>query len=181
VETTQVEPSSHEAVAGPDPSWRDLYRAGSVSVALYVVLGIIVPALLFLTSGFNPSMNGAATLRYIASHRSWWIVVQTLTLGPCIFAIVTFTALGMALKHLNKSYVAIGTLGAIVSQILFLTYFPIVFGLVYLSDQYVATASAAQRAAFASAAEGLIAQNSPVFPATEMVFEPAFWFSPLSC
>lgn len=115
-------------------------------------------------------MNGAATLQYIASHRSWWIIVQTLTLRPSIFAIVAFAALCMALKHLNKSYAVMGALGAIVSQILFLAYFPIVLSLVYLSDQYVATTSAIQREAFAATAEGLIAANSPVLPAIEMVF-----------
>jgi hypothetical protein len=170
METTTVRRSPAETATGPDPSWKDLYRAGSVSVALYIVLGIIAPAVLFWTAGFNLNLNGTATLQYIASHRSWWIIVQTLTLGPSIFAIVAFAALGMALKGLNKSYVVIGTLGAIVSQILYLAYFPIVLGLVHLSDQYAATTSTGQRAAIASAAEGLIAQNSAVFPATELVF-----------
>lgn len=54
-------------------------------------------------------------------------------------ATLQFIALYVALKHLNKSYAAIGAVAAIASQVLFLAYFPIVNGLLYLSDQYVAT------------------------------------------
>jgi hypothetical protein len=71
----------------------------------------------------------------------------------------------MALKHLNKRYAAIAALVAIVSQVLALAS-PVTGGgalsLVYLSDQYVAATTAAQRAAFASAAEGFIALNTIV-------------------
>jgi len=155
--------------AGPDPSWKGLYRAGGVSALLYVVLGMIVPAVLLLTSHYDASMGGAATLQFIASNRSWWIIIQALTLGPSVFAVVVFIALYMALKHLNKSYAAIGAAGAIISQVLFLAYFPIVMGLVYLSDQYVATTTEVQRVAFAAAAEGLVAQNNAFGP-SETVF-----------
>lgn len=76
--------------------------------------------------------------------------------------LVAFLALYMALKHLNKSYAAIGAVIAIACQVLFLAYFPIVLGLVKLSDQYVAATSTAQRSIFVAAAEGLIAQNNTV-------------------
>jgi hypothetical protein len=86
---------------------------------------------------------------------------------------VAFLALPMALKHLNKSYAAIGALIGIASWALTLAW-PTTGGgghaLVYLSDQYVAATTAAQRAAFAAAAEGFIAQNA--IPTITGVLEP---------
>jgi hypothetical protein len=158
---------SEEVVADPDPLWKDLYKAGGISAFLYVVLGLIVPAVLLSTSNYNPKMDGAAILEFIASNREWWIVVQTLTLGSPVFSIITFTALYLALKHLNRSYAAIGVLIAIATQLLFLAYFPVVMGLLYLSDQY-ATASDAQRLVFVSAADGLVAQNNAFGPSETM-------------
>jgi hypothetical protein len=78
-------------------------------------------------------------------------------------------ALYIALKHLNKSYAAVGAVVAIATQLLFLAYFPIVMGLVYLSDQYVAATTDAQRITFTTAAEGLVAQNNAFGP-SETVF-----------
>ncbi len=147
-----------------DPTWRSLYRAGGISVAIYIILGMIVPAVLLLSSSYDAGMDGIATLEYIASHKSWWIIIQALTLGPSVLAIIPFIALYVALKHVNKSYAAIGTVFAIASEVLFLAYFPVVNGLVYLSDQYVAASTATQRAAFASAAEALVAQNNAYGP-----------------
>jgi hypothetical protein len=67
----------------------------------------------------------------------------------------------MAIKNLNKSYAAIGSLLAIVSQALVLAY--MTFGsLVYLSDNYLAATTDAQRTAFAIAAEWAIAVNNAV-------------------
>jgi len=156
--------TAEEVMPGPDLSWRSLYRAGGVSAFLYILLGMIVPALLYIPSDFHSITSGAATLQYITSHRAWWIIIQTLTLAPSFLAIVVFAALFMALKHLNKGYAAIGTLVAVVCQILFLAYLPVVFGLVYLSDQYAAAATEAQRLTFAVAAEGLNAQNFAFSP-----------------
>ncbi len=70
-------------------------------------------------------------------------------------------ALYAALKHLNKSYAAIGALIGITSVVLGLIIFSLVLGLVYLSDQYV-TATATQRTTFEAAAWGLIAQYNAV-------------------
>ncbi len=159
--------SSQNLEARLDPSWKDLYRAGGISALIYVIFGMIGPAVLLLTSRY-PGMDGA-TLRFIASNRSWWIVIQTLTLGLLVFAIVTFMAIYMSVKHLNKSYAAIGAVIAIATQFLFLAYFPVVMGLVYLSDQYVAATTAEQRIALATAAEGLVAQNNAFGP-SETVF-----------
>jgi hypothetical protein len=144
-----------------DPSWRELYRAGGVSGMLFVALIAISLALEFMTPR-QPEAGGAATLQHIASHRKVYILKQALWYGPSVCAIVLFLALYAALKRLNKSYAALGATFGVISWALTLAW-PATGGgapsLVYLSDQYQAAATDEQRAAFAAAAEGFIAQN----------------------
>jgi len=85
--------AAKQVATGPDPTWKALYRAGGIAVFLYIVLGIIVPGVLFLIWNYDTGMNGATILRFIASNRSWWIIIQTLTLGPCIIAIAAVVGL----------------------------------------------------------------------------------------
>jgi len=49
MQTLNVVKSSEEAVAGPDPSLRGLYRAGGVSAVLFVVLTTVPRVLAFVT------------------------------------------------------------------------------------------------------------------------------------
>jgi len=167
--TSMAQQSVEKAVAGPDPSWRGLYRAGGVSAILYVVLALAVPAVQVLTAQYDFKMDGPTLLQFIASNRLWYIILQTLVLGSSILAIVSFVALFVALKHLNKSYAAIGAVVAGTCQLLFMAYYPVLLGLVYLSDQYVA-ATDAQRVVFATAAESLVAQNNAFNPLYESLF-----------
>ena len=165
METTSVRRSSGEASASPDPSWRGLYRVGGVSAALYVVL-IIIPLVLLNTTPLPPLSGGAAMLQYIASHKPVYIIELVSFVGLSLPAMVVFLALYVALKHLNKSYAALGALVGIASEVIALAYNSsppsLNTGLLYLSDQYVAATTAAQRAAFATGAEGLIAVSNAV-------------------
>jgi hypothetical protein len=162
METLRVERSSGEAVATPDPSWRGLYRAGGVSAVLFVV-PILVAIVLYVVAPPPLNADGATTLQYVASHKVLYILEQALWLAPSVFALVVFLALFQALKHLNKSYAALGALVGIVSWALTLAS-PTTGGgapiLVYLSDQYMAATTAAQHTAFATAAEVFIAENN---------------------
>lgn len=165
METLSIGRSSREAVASPDPSWRELYRAGGISAALFVVL-IIVPLVLINTMPQPPIAGGAATLQYIASYKPVYIIELVSFVGLSLPAMVVFLALYGALKHLNKSYAALGALIGIASEIIALAYSSspqsLNSGLVYLSDQYMAATTVAQRAAFANAAEALIAVSNAV-------------------
>jgi len=157
-----------EAETSPDPSWRSLYRAGGVSAMLFFVLNFVV---LIVLDSITPQPlgsaevgslpSGVATLQYIASNRFVFVLEQALFLGPLVLLLVVFLALYMALKHLNKSYAAIGAIIGIASVVLGLTTFSIMLGLVYLSNQYV-VATIVQRDALAATAEGLIAQYNAV-------------------
>ncbi len=157
---------------GPDLSWRDLYRAGGVAALLSTLVYVVALAVDF-TVPPAPTSGGAATLEYIAAHRSVYILEQVLWLAPSVLLMIVFLALYMALKQLNKSYAAIGAVLGIASWALTPVY-PATGGgapaLVYLSDQYVAAVDATQRAAFVAAAEGFIAQNT--IPTAVGILEP---------
>ncbi len=165
METTSIRRTSGEAAASPDPSWRDLYRAGGVSAFLYIVL-LIVPIVLIFITPQPPISDGAAILQYIASNKAVYITELVLFLAPSVVAMIIFLALYMALKHVNKSLAAIGALIAIASQIIGLAYNSspqsLSGALVLLSNQYMATSTAIQKAAFATAAESLVAMANAV-------------------
>jgi hypothetical protein len=147
--------------AGPDPSWRLLYRIGGVSAWIFVVM-IVAAIVIAVATPPPPTAGGTATLSYIAAHRSLYIVEQQLWLVPGFFAMVTYLALYPALKHVDRSLAALGAVVGGSAWALTLA-IPITTtgapALVYLSDQFIATADPARRAAFSAAAETLIAQN----------------------
>ncbi|HEU0001655.1 MAG TPA: DUF4386 family protein [Ktedonobacteraceae bacterium] len=160
--TLQVRRSVAETETAPDPSWRGLYRAGGISAMLFVVL-LLVAIVIVVVAPPPLNADGATTLQYIASHKVLYIIEQVLWLAPSVFAAVVFLALFLALKHLNKSYAALGALAGFVSWVLGLA-IPTTGGgapvLVYLSDQYMTAATAAQHTTFATVAEVFIAQNN---------------------
>ena len=161
-----------EIVGGPDPAWRGLYKIGGILAIVYMVLSLIVPAVMLFLKSYDFNMDVPTLLTFIAQNRLWWIVWQGLILESSILLIVTYVALFVALKHLNNAYAAIGAIVGSVTEILFMAYYPILLGLVYLSDQYVAAADA-QKTLIAAAAEGLLAQNNAFNP----VYEPLFALS----
>lgn len=152
-----------------DSSWKSLYRLGSVAALLYLITAIGVPMVLVVALDYDFTLSGAELLPFIAAHRTWWIALQGLVLGPSAIAIVTYLALYVALRDLDKSLAAIAAVITVGSQILFQAYFPVVTGLVYLSDQYAAAASAAQRDALVGGAEALVAMNNAYGPSDTMV------------
>ena len=149
-----------------DASWRGLYLAGGICAILYVLLSLIIPTVMVLTTGYDFSMDGAVFLEAVAAHPTWWLVLQTLVIGTSILAIVVFVALFLSMKHLDKSIAALGSMIAIVIEILFLAYYPVLLGIVYLSEEYT-QADAALRDVYISAAEALIAQNNAFNPLYE--------------
>jgi hypothetical protein len=158
MKTLNVGRSSGETEASTDPSWRSLYRAGGVSAVLFVVL-VLVAIVLVVVAPPPLNSDGATTLQYVASHKVLYLIEQALWLASSVFALVVF----LTLKHLNKSYAALGALAGIVSWALGLA-LPVTGGgapvLVYLSDHYMAATTAAQHTAFATAAEVFIAENN---------------------
>jgi hypothetical protein len=164
--------SAEKTDTGVDPSWKSLYKIGGISAILYIVLALVVPTVQVLTMQYfdlTAEYGGAEFLQFIAENRFWWLLVQTLVLGTSILAIVTFVALFVALKHIDKSYAALGAVIAVTCQLLFIAYYPVLLGIVYLSDKFV-TASVNQQAILATAAESLMAINNAFNPLYESLF-----------
>lgn len=152
-----------------DTSWRLFFRAGGISALLYVLLGIIVPFILVAAWSYDFHMDAEVLLKYIALHKVMWMTLQTLVLGTSILAIVAFVSLFLALKHVNKSLAALGAMVTSACQVLFMAYYPVLLGLVYLSNQYE-TASAVQQDSIVSSADALLAINNAFNPLYESVF-----------
>ena len=160
---------AEKADTGVDPSWKSLYKVGGISAILYIVLALVVPTLQVLTMKYfsqTADYGGAEFLQFIVENRLWWLIAQTLLLGSSILAIVAFVALFVALKHIDKSYAAIGAVVAVTSQLLFLAYYPVLLGTIYLSDKFV-TASAEQQVLLGIAADSLMAINNAFNPLYE--------------
>src|SRR5665647_1466181 len=89
--------SQSAAIAGPDPSWRLLFRVGGVSAWIFVAM-VVAAIVIAIATPAPPTADGTATLSYIAAHRTLYIVEQQLWLVPGVFAMVTYLALYPALK-----------------------------------------------------------------------------------
>jgi len=106
VKPMNTDRSQSAAIAGPDPSWRLLFRIGGVSAWIFVAM-IVAAIVIAIATPAPPTAGGTATLSYIAAHRTLYIVEQQLWLVPGFFAMVTYLALYPALKHLDKSLAAL--------------------------------------------------------------------------
>jgi hypothetical protein len=152
-------------ISVPDPSWKGLYAAGSLSALVYVIL-VIIPLVLVFAVPQPFTGGGAALLGYIASNKIAYLVELICFVGLSIPALVVFLALPLALKHLDRNLAAIGALLGIASEVIALAVGSspqsLHGGLVLLSDQFAAAGSEAQRVAFSTAAEGLMASTNAV-------------------
>jgi hypothetical protein len=152
---------SGAASVRPDPGWRMLYRIGGISAGLFVAMLLAAIGLAIATPP-PPTAGGVATLEYIVSHRTLYIVHQQLWLVPGVFAAVAYLALYPALKPLHQSLAALGCAVGGIAWALTLAMPTTSTGapaLVFLSDQYAATSDPTERIALVGAAESLIAIN----------------------
>jgi hypothetical protein len=178
----ESKPSMVKIEAGVDPSWKTLYKAGGISAILYIVLALVIPGIQVLTMSYFQSTaeySGLEFLQYIAENRTWWLIMQTTVLGTSILAIVAFVALYAALENFDKSLSALGAVVSVTCHILFLAYYPVLLGLVYLSDKYVA-ASASQQVLLGTTADSLIAINNAFNPLYEPLFALGILFFSLA-
>ncbi len=154
-----------------DPAWRGLYVAGGVAAWLYVVLAVVVAGVMTAAvEGFwDILVDGHRLLRFIADgHEVYWHVLQGLVLMSSILLVVTFVSASIALLRVDRVLATLGGILLVVSQILFMAYYPVLLGMVYLADEYDG-ATAERRDALATSAEALIAQNSAFNPVYEVL------------
>lgn len=152
-------------------SWGGLYKAGGICAILYVLLALFVPFFMFINNTeLSTMVSGKEIISLITQNGIlWWNTLQTLVLGTSFFAIITFTAIYVALKEVDKSKALIGSIIAIVVHILFIAYYPVMLALGFVSKAYQAS-DELQRKSFETAAEPLLAINNSFNPLYESVF-----------
>lgn len=157
-------PVPEAALPSPDMSWRPLYRGGSFSALVFVVLVLVPVSLLFVAP--LPPTQGGALLEYIASNRAVYLTELISFVGLAVPALVVFLAVAVTLKGMDKNLAVIGGLFGIVSETIALALGSspqsLHGGLVVLSDAYQTADSDGQRAGLAAAAESLIATTNAV-------------------
>ncbi len=124
-----------------------LYRTGAVSAATAVAL-YVVAFVVLAVSGQPPDSGGAATLDYVAAHRTVYIIRQVLWETPALFTMVAVPALAVALRRHGPSLAAVAGMIA-VSSWAFSFAWPTTgdgpLATVLLSDRYSDATSATER------------------------------------
>lgn len=148
----------------PDPSWRDLYRAGSLAAFAFVVLVLIPIVLVFIIP--VPPTGGEALLGYIAAHRVTYLIQLVCFVGLAVPALVVFASLAVALWRANRTVALIGGLLGVSSEVIALALGSspqsLHGGLVVLSDAFTSAGDDATRGHLIGAAEALIAATNAV-------------------
>lgn len=142
------------------PQERLIFRVGALSVIAFVIVGLVAPMVLLNALDYDTELSGRELIEFIGSHRAWWFVLQNLTMGSMVFLIIPLIALWPALRHGNAAVAAIGIILAVACQVLFMAYFPVVNGLLWIADRYAEATDAAARDALAGGAEALVAMNN---------------------
>lgn len=151
-----------------DPAWKRFYTIGGICAGLYLLFALVIPGVMVaaVSDFWDILVDPPALLAFITDNKLYWHIVQGGVLEASILLIITFAAVYLTLKHVDRVFAAIGAIISITTQLLFMAYYPVLLGLVYLSDQY-ATAGAARRVSLEASAEALIAQNSAFNPIYE--------------
>jgi hypothetical protein len=143
-----------------EPTWRTLYFVTGIGSIVFVLL--LISALVVDFIAPPPVDGGVETLEFIAANKMPYMLEQVLWILPNVLAVLVFVALFIALRPVNKSLALIGALLGALSWAMFLA-IPVTsrgsLTLVYLSDQYMATATP-ERDRFAIAAEAIVAENN---------------------
>lgn len=138
---------------------------GGAAGIMVGILFLLATVLVFVLPT-APTSGGSATLQYIDSNKVGYITEQILYNAPGFLTAVVFLALYPVLKGLNKSYAAIGVVVSIAAWVPpAMAALDLFSGLVNLSGEYAAATTEAQRTAFATAAEALVAQTDIAFAA----------------
>lgn len=152
-----AEPAPAGTALGP---WAGLFTVAGIGSILFVALLLVALALDFAAP--PPVDGGVETLEFVAAHTRVYVAEQVLWIAPGILAVIVFVALFIALTPTTRTLALLGGLVGGVSYALLLAIPTSSRGslaLVYLSEQYQAAAPA-DRAAYAIAAETIIAENN---------------------
>jgi hypothetical protein len=124
---------------------------------------VLTPMVLLATAPIPPS-SGAAVLEYIDSHRVVYLVELVCFVGLSVPALVVFSSMAVALKHVDSAMAFVGGLFGVASEVTALAVGSspqsLNGGLVVLSTSYQAAATPEERAGLATAADAIIATTN---------------------
>ncbi|MEQ8403133.1 MAG: hypothetical protein RIE24_21485 [Silicimonas sp.] len=139
---------------------RRLYAIAAVSIVLFFLTGFVGPQALLQAVDYDTELAGRELIEFIGQHRVWWFALQNLTMGSMVFLIVPLIALWPALRHGDAAVAAVGIVLAVSCQVLFMAYFPVVNGLLWIADRYAEATDPDLRVALIGGAEALVAMNN---------------------
>ncbi|RPI93380.1 MAG: DUF4386 family protein [Chloroflexi bacterium] len=148
METTNIEAT--------DPRWRVLYQFGGAA-ALSMVAIIVIQLIVFIT--VPPPLEGTAIdwFRLFQGNRLIGLIdFELLMIVYTILAIPLTLALYFALRQTNQAFAAFFVLLSLTGVMCFIAARP-AFEMLYLSNQFAAATTEAQKAAFLAAGEAKLA------------------------
>ena len=136
------------------PAWRNLYRIGAAAAILSAVFFPLQIATIFISPPPSTVFGWFAVFQ--SQPLMGLLNLDLLLVCDQVLAMLIFLALYVALKHFNRSAMAIGTLLALASTVLFIASNP-AFGMLSLSGQYTTAGTEAQKVAILAAGQVLLA------------------------
>ena len=140
-----------------ESAWKGLCRIGGVATLILFVYSIITMIVLIILGGQPSTAEESFTL--LQNNRAVGLLrLDLLAVIVMPLYYLLFTGIYVALRRTNGAYTALATVLAFIGVTLFLAT-PSVFSMVYLSDQYVAATTEAQKSLFLAAGEAIIASD----------------------
>jgi len=137
-----------------DARWSWLYKIGGAA-ALFSVAIIPIQLIIFIVWGQPEAAIGWFNL-FQDSKRAGLLAFEILFVVNAVAGIATTLALYVALRGVNESLMAIAIVLALVEAVTFIMARP-ALEMLYLSDQYAAATTDAQRATLLAAGEAMLA------------------------
>jgi hypothetical protein len=137
-----------------DARWSWLYKIGGAA-ALFSVAIIPIQLIIFIVWGQPEHAIGSFNL-FQDNRLAGLLAFEILFVVNAVAGIATTLALYVALRGVNESLMAIATVLALVEAVTFIMARP-ALEMLYLSDQYAAATTDAQRATLLAAGEAMLA------------------------
>lgn len=145
-QTTDTQPA--------DSSWKSLYRVAGVA-ALISVVTILIQLIVYIVSPPPNTVIDWFTL-FQNNKLMGLLAFELLVIVSNVLAIPLYLAFYTALKRVSKSFMAIATAIGLVGAAVSFAARP-AFDMLYLSDQYAAATTDAQRSMLLTAGEAMLA------------------------
>src|SRR5215203_5709482 len=143
---------STSSVQEADARWSWLYKIGGAA-ALFSVAIIPIQLIIFIVWDQPETAVGWFNL-FQDNKLAGLLAFELLFVANSVVGIATALALYVALRRVNESLIAIATVLAVVEAVAFIVARP-ALEMLYLSNQYAAATTDAQRAMFVAAGEAM--------------------------